>query len=176
MAHIYSTVWCPHQWEFTLQWKLKKMMTKRTFLLLSSSSPLSKKRFFFVSKTQTMWQAPKKWVKQMDEYQLNQEVLKCNRICRLFWSFFLFVCDNRLKMSRFPFLFTYHHKKTVLAANCEFFLVPLLSVFVSDSEKSALSTARLQFWGQMENKVKDHLPSEKRCSKLFNQNSVTIEI
>lgn len=174
MAHIYSTVWCPHQWEFTLQWKLKKMMTKRTFLLLSPSSPLSKKRFFSYLNLKLCGK-PKKWVKQMNEYQLNQEVLKCNRICRLFWSFFLFVCDNRLKTCHFPFLFSYHHKKLYLLQT-EFFLAPLLSVFVSDSEKSALSTARLQFWGQMENKVKDHLPSEKRCSKLFNQSSVTIEI
>lgn len=122
MAHIYSTVWCPHQWEFTLQWKLKKMMTKRTFLLLSLSSPPPKKDFFSYLKLKLCGK-PKKWVKQMDEYQLNQEVLKCNRICRLFWSFFLFVCDNRLKMSRFPFLFTYHHKKLYLLQTVSFSLL-----------------------------------------------------
>lgn len=122
MAHIYSPVWCPHQWEFTLQWKLKKMMTKRTFLLLSPSSPLSKKRFFSYLNLKLCGK-PKKWVKQMNEYQLNQEVLKCNRICRLFWSFFLFVCDNRLKMSCFPFLFTYHHKKLYLLQTVSFSLL-----------------------------------------------------
>lgn len=122
MAHIYSTVWCPHQREFTLQWKLKKMMTKRTFLLLSLSSPPPKKDFFSYLKLKLCGK-PKKWVKQMNEYQLNQEVLKCNRICRLFWSFFLFVCDNRLKMSCFPFLFTYHHKKLYLLQTVSFSLL-----------------------------------------------------